>query len=440
VSTEPYLIAEPKMTKYIPILPHPRQSLFLLLDSDEALFGGAAGGGKSIALMMAALQYVDKPNYSALLLRRTFQDLAQPDALMDIGRQWLSNKDVEWSEQKKRWTFPNGATISFGYLESESDKYHYQSAQYQFIGFDELTQFTETQYTYLFSRLRRTTTKGDIPLRMRAASNPGGVGHDWVKKRFIDPKTKRKGAVFIKSLLDDNPSLDQEAYDRSLANLDAITRRQLRFGDWTARSAGSIFNKEWCKVVEGYEKPLCDHLRYWDTAATKTDKADWSVGVKWARHRRTGQLYIVDVCRFRGRPHDVELAMYHKATEDGYETPIWIQEERGSAGKGWISSIARTALAGFEVRADLPTGVKAVRARPLSSAMEAGHIHILKAGWNEAFWDELELFTENEEEYEFDDQVDAAAGGYQQITKRARLTLVHNQPAIKFSLGRLYGR
>ncbi len=188
---------------WIPHDPTPKQAEFLLMPDLEVLFGGSAGGGKSEALLMAALQYVDVPGYAAILFRRTYTDLALPGALMDRAHEWLQGTAAKWSEKNKTWTFPSGATLSFGYLENENDKYRYQSAEFQFIGFDELTQFTETQYLYLFSRLRRLEGS-KIPLRMRAASNPGGVGHEWVKQRFIVGDKP-----FVPASLDDNPYIDR---------------------------------------------------------------------------------------------------------------------------------------------------------------------------------------------------------------------------------------
>ncbi|MFN7135392.1 MAG: terminase large subunit domain-containing protein, partial [Myxococcales bacterium] len=189
----------PKVTKYFRHSPTDRQRAFLLYNGREALYGGAAGGGKSDALLMAALQYADVPGYSAVLFRRTYADLAKPEALMDRANEWLRGADAKWNEQRKQWRFPSGAVLSFGHLEHENDKYEYQGAAYQFIGFDELTQFTRTQYLYLFSRLRRL--KGlPVPLRVRAGSNPGGVGHEWVFDRFF---TNRGSRVFVRSLLED---------------------------------------------------------------------------------------------------------------------------------------------------------------------------------------------------------------------------------------------
>lgn len=221
---------------------------------------------------MAALQYVDVPGYAALLLRRTFADLALPGALMDRADLWLRGTAAKWNGIEHAWTFPSGATLTFGYLESENSKYRYQSAEFQFVGFDELTQFTESQYTYLFSRLRRLAGS-EVPIRMRAASNPGGVGHEWVKQRFIT--TKQDGTrVFIPAKLRENPHVDQDAYLAALEKLDDVTRAQLLEGNWDVTPAGSYFSrfkreqhvreirpvKDWPtyrSVDFGYHHPAC---------------------------------------------------------------------------------------------------------------------------------------------------------------------------------------
>ena len=136
--------------KYIPTdhkKPLPTQARFLCNMKEEVLFGGQAGGGKSDALLMSALMFVDYPDYNALLFRRTFPDLDMPGAIMNRSREWLAGTDAEWSEKKKRWTFPSGATLTFGHLQFEKDKYHYKVEELQYIGFYELTHFTESQYT-----------------------------------------------------------------------------------------------------------------------------------------------------------------------------------------------------------------------------------------------------------------------------------------------------
>jgi hypothetical protein len=235
----------------VPQIPTERQALFLGLTNErEVFYGGAAGGGKSSALLMGALEHVHVPGYAALLLRRTYADLSKPGALMDRAQQWLRGTGAKWNDQKKQWTFPSGATLTFGYIDTENDKYQYQGAEYQYIGFDELTQFSESAYLYLFSRLRRLETS-DVPLRMRSGSNPGGVGSRWVNERFV-PDTftpdqakeahvfKKEGRSFVPARLDDNPYLDRVAYAESLNELDPVTREQLLRGDWQITERGNI--------------------------------------------------------------------------------------------------------------------------------------------------------------------------------------------------------
>ena len=224
---------------YIPHTPFVQQLKFLAIPDREALFGGAAGGGKSDSLLMAALMFVEVPGYNAILFRKTFADLALPDAIMDRSKQWLMGTDAKWNGSDYRWTFPSGATLSFGYLASDKDKYRYQSAAFQFIGFDELTQFPEDHYLYLFSRLRATTDI-PVPLRMRGATNPGGQGHAWVYERFLVDQSR----TFVPSKLADNAHIDKAEYERNLEELDETTRRQLLAGEWVVDQQGEPFSAD----------------------------------------------------------------------------------------------------------------------------------------------------------------------------------------------------
>ncbi len=248
-------VYEPRSTKlvlpreYCPHMPDPGspQEAFVKDDRKELLYGGAAGGGKSDAILMSALKYIKVPGYAALLLRRTFRDLNQPDSLIPRSKEWLRNTDAKWDGNSMRWTFPSGATLTFGYMARDDDVYQYQSAAYQFVGYDELTQFSELQYTYLFSRMRRKQGS-TLPIRMRGATNPGGIGHRWVKDRFVD-RTATDDRAFIPSKLSDNRHVDREQYREELAELDEHTRKQLEEGDWTARLPGA-----WVLDHQGLDK------------------------------------------------------------------------------------------------------------------------------------------------------------------------------------------
>jgi len=281
--------------------PHPKQQRFLLhAETRELFFGGAGGGGKSQAAWYGALQFVETPGYAALIFRRTYADLALPKALMARSKAYLANTAAVWNETQKTWTFPSGATITFAYLENENDKYRYASAEFQYIFFDELTHFTETQYTFLFSRLRKEKVGpiADVPLRMRSASNPGGRGHDWVKKRFVDEETRQKNRVFIPAKMEDNPTLDQEEYRESLSNTDPLTRKQIEDGNWNAVEGGR-FKKDWFydryttqgdylilrrgNVEDAYtiRWQECQKFGTVDPATSEDQKADYTVIAAW---------------------------------------------------------------------------------------------------------------------------------------------------------------
>lgn len=231
--------------------PHPKQLEFLALPELEALYGGAAGGGKSDALLMAAGQHSDRRGYAALLLRRTYPDLKLPGAIMDRSHLFFSDR-ARWNEVDRRWTFPSGAVIQFGYCDNEQDLSRYKSSEFQLIAIDELTEWPERWYRFLFSRLRRTVAASDIPLRMRAATNPDGLGQEWVRRRFGIPLNETPTAsirvrdgdderVFLPARAEDNPSLDLAAYERSLAKLGPARYAQLRWGRWLRDGEGLVY-------------------------------------------------------------------------------------------------------------------------------------------------------------------------------------------------------
>ena len=399
---------------YIPHDPTIKQARFLISPRKEIFYGGAGGGGKSDALLMAALQYASEPGYAAILFRRSYTDLILPGALMDRAREWLSDTDARWSEKEKTWHFPSGASISFGYLESENDKFRYKSAEFQFIGFDELTGFTESQYTFLFSRLRRSK-ESDIPLRMRSASNPGDVGHEWVKARFITPSPEQmeaEGRSFIPAYLEDNPFIDQEGYDESLSRLDPVTREQMRHGNWDASVKGEMFKREWFKFVEIPFPAMARRVRYWDLAATEDtgkNDPDYTSGTLMAKHEQ--RFRIEDQIRARLNPGDVERLILNTARMDGISTHIYMEQEPGSSGKSTIDHYAKL-LSGYVIHGVRNTGSKIERARPFSSAVSNGLVSLLTAPWTQELIWELEAFPTKGIH---DDQVDSCSGALQAL-------------------------
>lgn len=412
-------ILTPRLNRYIPHQPTTKQAAFLLLNNRESLYGGAAGGGKSDALLMAALQYVDIPDYAALLLRRTYRDLSLPGALLPRADEWLSPTDARWHDESKTWYFPSGATLTFGYLENAKDQYRYQSSAFQFIGFDELTQFEENQYRYLFSRLRRL--KGvTIPIRMRSATNPGGIGGPWVYQRFL-VEGKSKGRLFIPAKLEDNPHLDQDDYISSLDELDPVTKAQLLKGDWEIRESGNKFQRAWFKLVNDFPGDALKFVRFWDLAATEPKPGkdpDYTVGTLAVI--KEGVYYVIDVIRFRGTPMYLEAQLLQTAQLDherfGNRLEIWIEQEGGASGKGYIDHLLRKVLVGFTARGQHPTKDKEFRSNPVSSAAEAGNIRLVRGKWINDWLDEFEIFPLGPH----DDQVDSMSGAFEKLTGKKK--------------------
>ena len=400
---------------YIPWTPTEKQVLFLSAPNLEVLYGGAAGGGKSAALLMGALQYVDIPGYSAILLRRSYADLSLPGALMSMAFEWLGGTLARWDDRSKTWTFPASSTLTFGYLAETLDHLRYQSSAYQYIGFDESSQFENTQYLYLFSRLRRPEGS-KIPLRMRSASNPGGPGHEWVRQRFLI-EGEKEGRLFIPARLEDNPHLDREQYEQSLLRLDPITRAQLRYGDWSIiATEQSKFRREWFEVVDEVPEDL-SKIRFWDLAATTPKPGrdpDWTAGAFMGE--AGGVFYILDIHRTRERPKAVEDLIKRTAETDGKEVLIYMEQEPGASGVALIDHYAREVLKGFAFYGQRSTGAKEIRANPLSAAAENGNVKLLRGTWINDFLDEAEMFGIGGKH---DDQVDAASGAFGILAENA---------------------
>jgi predicted phage terminase large subunit-like protein len=407
--------------QWCPHAPTERQQAFLDFDCREALYGGAAAGGKTDALLMSALQYVDTPGYAAILFRRTYPDLALPGAIMDRANDWLSGRGAHWNDAQHTWAFPSGATLTFGYMDTERVKYRYQSAEFQFVGFDELTQFPETQYRYLFSRLRRLEGV-QIPLRMRAASNPGGLGHDWVKARFVLPHDALD-RVFVPAKLTDNPYIDEEEYRKALGELDSVTLAQLLEGNWDVLPQGNRFKREWFHTISERPAFLTSWVRYWDKAGTE-GAGDWSAGVLVGR---AGQLfYVLDVVRGQWSAAKRNEVMLTTTRMDARVCPryeVWAEQEPGSGGKESAEATIAN-LVGYSVHAETVTGSKTVRANPFAAQCEAGNVMLIEGAWNSAYIEELCAFPDGPH----DDQVDASSGGFAKLA-----TIEYEQGVVEYA-------
>jgi predicted phage terminase large subunit-like protein len=360
------------------------------------------------------------PRYAAVIFQRALTDFELAGGLIERAHEWLGGTDAIWNESAKRWSFPSGASLTFGYIKNYTDALRYKSTEFQFVGFEELTRFLEKEYRYLFSRLRKTNDL-DVPLRMRGVTNPGDRGHAWVKQRFI-VEGEQTGRVFIPAVASENPYLNQQEYDKSLEELDAATREQLKSGNWDVRPGGGLFKREWFGRFRSSEAPTFRKLiRYWDLAATVPAPGkdpDWTVGtlVGFA----DGRYYVFDVVRMRGRPGEVEKLIKNTAVIDralhGRKVEIYLEQEPGSSGVFTIDNFVRRVLVGFTVRGKRSTGNKRDRAKPVSSSGEHGNVLLQEGGkWINDFLDEAEVFT-GEDGGEHDDQVDSFSGACEVLT------------------------
>lgn len=470
----PHIVGNPFCVHF----PHPKQAELLShhmrhdYDAEpiaECLYGGAAGGGKSDAILMAAAQYAWKfGHFRAVCLRRTHTELAKAGALMERAMSWWLGRGVAWDGTNKKFRFPSGATVEMGYHATPADNKNYQGGEWHFVAFDELTHWPdEKAWEWLRSRCRKNVDD-PIPLRQYAASNPGSVGHNWVKKRFVGATDMTTGrwvepvSPFIAAKIADNPSLDRKAYVATLSSLDPTTRDQLLHGDWDAREPGDYFREEWFgpMLAEDDVFPRGDRIavRWWDLAASMRDDAARTAGVRMVRHRR-GVRVIEHATAFRLTPGRRDARILETARRDGRDVVVGLEIEGGSGGPAQFETLSRQLrAAGFRVvgakpkqqlerregelfmRTPVSDDAKARRAAPVAACLERGYIkrgecpdhggedfehwwaveegrqladqtdgiRIVCGPWTQAYLDEVSGFPE----LELKDLVDATSGAW----------------------------
>lgn len=427
---------------WIPTNPHPKQLAFLLDQAREVLYGGAAGGGKSEALLAGAAMYADTPGYKAIIFRRTHTDLAQPGALMDRSHEWWHNTKAKWDGSNKIWRFPSGAKLALAYMANPMDHLRYQGADYQYVAFDELTQFPDVQYRYVgLSRMRRLANS-EVPLRLRSGTNPGGPGHLWVKERFIDPWTEGVATrPFYPATIDDNPSLNREEYIEGLMDLHPTVREQLLRGDWNVRDPGDYFRREWFgpPLPEAWPDNTKISIRWWDLAASAKEQDEKgqrarTAGVKQSKHI-TGQYAVEHSVAFWKTPGARDLAILATAHADGHAVVVGIEQEPGSGGIAQAETLAKLLKRdGFRVVIEPATARKEERANPVASELERGWstswevsdepgpqygqgrgVRIVSGPWMQAYLDEVEGFPDGD----LLDQGDATASGHMWLRSKS---------------------
>ena len=422
------------------------QEDFLRNNANIVIYGGAAGGGKTFALLLECLRWVKKTGFSAVIFRRTSIQVRNPGGLWDTSLTIYPLASGYPRQSTLEWKFPSGAKVSFAHMDHDNDRFNWQGAQIPLIGFDELTHFTWQQFMYMFSRNRSVS---GVPSYIRATTNPDP--DSWVRHMiswWIDEKSgyaipERSGKIrwfvvesdkiiwgdskeeltskdktrlpksfsFVASTIYDNKILLERdpTYLASLKALSRFEREQLLMGNWNVRpSAGMFFQRSFFNVIDVLPRNLT-FCRYWDRAATKKTEQndpDYTVGLKLAKDPN-GVFYVCDMVRLQESPLNVQNAIKNTASQDSVICKIGIEQDPGQAGVSEADLLIRM-LSGYNVKPYKATKDKVTRASPVSAQAEAGNIRVLRGHWNEDFFRELENFPEATH----DDIVDALSGAF----------------------------
>ena len=452
-----------------PPIPHPGpQTQFLESKADIAIYGGQAGGGKSWALLAEALRHIDNPNFGAVIFRRTSPEITNEGGLWDESMALYPDYDGV-PKHTLDWKFESKANIGFRHLQYETDKLAWQGAQITLIGFDELTQFSESQFFYLLSRNRSTC---GVKPYVRATTNPAPADDPiggWVNRLvqwWIDQKTglaisersgierwfiRRQGELiwsntkmeliqrygrpdlpeyheeqtaqpksltFIPARLSDNPTLLRQdpSYRANLLALPDVERQRLAEGNWNAKvQAGLFFKVGKVEIVTALPISL-RFCRAWDLAATD-GAGDWTVGAKIGVDT-DGIFYIADIQRGQWESSLRDKTIRQTAVLDGH-CQIRIPQDPAAAGKSEAQRLTKM-LAGYDVKAAIVTGDKLTRATGLASQMNAGNVKALAAPWNAPLLQRLDAFPTKGVA---DDEIDALADAFNELVPKRKLVV-----------------
>jgi phage terminase large subunit-like protein len=424
------------------------QTLFCETSADIAIYGGEAGSGKTMDLIIEGSRYHNEKKYTGVIFRREYNDIVAGGGLWDTSQEVYPYIGGHGVRGKTIWNWPRSkAKIKFTHLNSEKDVYNHQGAAYVFLAFDELTHFTKFQFFYLLTRNRppagctlrpycRATCNADAdswvadlikwwwdpatgyPIRERSGQLRYFTVENnevvWVEKEWRHPVTglKPRSLTFIAARLSDNKLMAHRAeYEAGLDAQDRVTRERLKEGNWLISYGGNMFNASWFEIVDTVPKDM-RLVRYWDFAASEVDEAkkndpDWTAGALCGIHQ--GILYILDITAFRESPGQGEKLIKQAALQDGHSVEVWWEEEKGSAGK-WTSQYLKSVFSGYEAHADPVTGSKVERAKPWSAWAEFGRVKLLRGEWNRKFLTQAGKFPEGKK-----DLVDSVSGGFKAL-------------------------
>lgn len=434
------------------------QEKFLATSADIAIYGGAAGGGKTFAILMDPLRYKDVRGYRSVIFRKNYTQITASGGLWDESLSMYGDISGARSTKspKYNWTFSRRASVSFDYLWRDDDVLKWQGSQITMIGFDELTHFSERQFFYMLSRNRSVC---GVKPYVRATCNPDS--DSWVAKFiswWIDGETGypikgRSGKVrymfrmddgilwadtkaelvskgvspgdiksvtFIASTLNDNKILMEKdpSYLANLKALPLVERERLLFGNWKIKPAAGLYFKrvQIGSILESVPDDIVAIVRGWDLAATDVDEDDnaaYTAGVLMAK-RSNGRFVVIDVLNQQLKAGDVRKLIKTTAITD-YAKYSYVRQrlpqDPGQAGKEQAESYIAM-LAGYDVVTKAESGSKVTRAEPMAAQWQAGMFDVVAGAWNEDYFNQLESFPESK----FKDMVDASSSAFNELT------------------------
>lgn len=443
------------------------QRMFLSTPADIAIYGGAAGGGKTLGLFMDIFRDLKTPGFNSVVFRRNGADIDKPGGLEDESKKifyhpWIhpNRKTIRYNHINKEWRFPADTRVKFGHIQYEKTLEDWYGPQICQISFDQLEQFSRKMFWHMVGRNRSTC---GIKPRMRANCNP--KPDSFILKELIwwyiapdgYPIQERSGKIrwfvrtpeekliwansreeleknysgrkrdffplsftFIPAKVTDNKDLmaaDPDYYAK-LMMLPLVERERQLHGNWKiSEAAGNIFRKEWFKTITALPHDIDRWVRFWDLACSEVTERnpdpDKYSGVLLG-FCPDGRVIIVDVRRGRASSLEIENIIANTAARDGFSVEGWIEQEGGSGGKAWPENIIRTRLQGFNYHKQPIRENKIDRSKPLSAQAENGNVFIYRPNGEEQEWEEPYLMEmcNFPTKGHHDDDVDATTGAY----------------------------
>lgn len=459
-----------------------RQEMFLNSTADITLGGGAKGGGKTFTSLLIALKYMQDPKATGIIFRRTSTDMKNPGSIWDeavdmyTGLYGTGKNGVKIKNREMEIIFPTGGKLKFSHLQYEKDVLSHKGGQYSLIIFDEATDFTEYQVTFMLGRMRNAKITQYSP-KMFLMTNPeySHFLRKWIEDYYLDPQSgipiqekaghvrqmvrngnnihwfddKAEAASFANALFGaddkateegngvrsfsfipftiyDNPPL-MKADPSYLSNLKALPRvekEKYLYGSWFARiEASQMWRREWVTLVQHPNGRAAKRVRSWDLAFTRPSEQnpapDWTRGVLMSKDRNS--LYTVeDMVGIRDRVHEVEQLIFQTALRDGLGVTVTIPKDPNAAAGAYAKDLQRRlGEMGFHCVLVPPVKSKITRFAPFASVTQAGFVNVVEADWNKDFFEELEIFDGDPKRK--DDQVDVCSDAFQQLNRGIQL-------------------